>query len=374
VQGDDFCKFAEVVMLGIYLNHLRCHEETDEVGADEPYVLVAAVDLRSATPAFDVIRYGPFGDVDAREDHFAPGLSHSFWGLNEKPADLRDPQDAIFVVALMENDNGNPEALRTTVLGVVTSSIAGSAGATRDERLVRLIRDVNGILLLPTAFGLNQDEQVGPPQELRFTREELAAAEGGNKISRTLNFRGDGGNYTLTFEILRSQHVFGAIRDKWVGLNAERGHMGLPLEVENPTFDGIGRKQQFQGGIISWHPNTGAHGIWGLIGQRWLEIGREQFGYPITDELGTTDGNGRHNHFRAVHLAGAPEASIFWSPESGAHEVFGAIRHKWAEMGWETSHLGFPVFHEQDHPVGRIQRFQGGSLLWARDTGIVTVI
>ena len=88
-----------------------------------------------------------------------------------------------------------------------------------------------------------------------------------------------------------------------------------------------------------------------------------QFGYPVTDELPTPDGGGRFNHFRAVHQPGKPEASIYWSPETGAaHEVYGLIRAKWAEMGWEQSHLGYPISAEEDHAGGRIQRFQGGSL------------
>lgn len=107
-------------MLQMYLRSIHCHEETDEVGADEPYVLVTSVNLASSVsvqgfpvplPAFDVVRYG-FDDVDDEETHFTPGMSQSFWGLNGAPAALADPQKAIFVVSLMENDDGDPEATR----------------------------------------------------------------------------------------------------------------------------------------------------------------------------------------------------------------------------------------------------------------------
>ncbi|MGM7721568.1 LGFP repeat-containing protein [Metabacillus sp. Hm71] len=163
--------------------------------------------------------------------------------------------------------------------------------------------------------------------------------------------------------------VFGAIRDKWLQF---QGPLGNPLDVEKPTFDGVGRSQQFQGGTVSWHPELGAFAVWGLINARWLQIGREKFGYPITDELKTPDGRGRFNHFRAIHLPGKPDASIYWSPETGAHEIFGAIRHKWAELGWEKSHLGYPIGPEQDRPGGgRIQRFQRGSISWTPQGGAV---
>lgn len=165
--------------------------------------------------------------------------------------------------------------------------------------------------------------------------------------------------------------VFGAIRDKWAGVGGIGSPLRLPVTGEIPTFDGVGRYQNFQGGIVSWHPETNAHIVWGLIGERWLQIGREQFGYPITDETATPDGSGRFNHFKAVQLPDKAEASIYWHPNTGAHEVYGAIRAKWAEMGWERSPLGYPLDHEQDQGGGRIQRFQGGALFWTPQGGVV---
>lgn len=166
-----------------------------------------------------------------------------------------------------------------------------------------------------------------------------------------------------------SSPVFGAIRDKWMQF---QGTLGNPLDAEKPTFDGVGRSQQFQGGIISWHPETGAHVVWGLIGERWLRIGREQFGYPITDELTTPDRIGRYNHFKAVHLSNKPDSSIYWTQQTGAHEVYGAIRDKWAQLGWEKSQLGYPIGPEQERPGGgRIQRFQRGSISWTPQGGAV---
>lgn len=170
-----------------------------------------------------------------------------------------------------------------------------------------------------------------------------------------------------------SYKVVGAIRTKWEEMRLAPANLGYPVDHEVPTFDGVGRLQAFQRGMICWHPETGAHLVWGLIGERWLQIGREQFGYPITDEIPTPDGRGRFNHFRAVHLPGKPEASIYWHPDTGAHEVYGAIHAKWAEMGFERSQLGFPVTAEQDLAGGRVQRFQGGSLFWTPLQGDVVV-
>ena len=165
--------------------------------------------------------------------------------------------------------------------------------------------------------------------------------------------------------------AIGAIGAKWATVGKQLGPLGNPTSVETPTFDGVGRWQQFKAGIISWHPETGAHIVWGKIGERWLELGREQFGYPITDEVWTLDGRGRANHFRAVQFANKPLASIYWSPESGAHEIYGAIREKWIELGAEQSSLGYPLSPEQKLADERVQRFQGGSLFWTPRMGVV---
>jgi uncharacterized protein with LGFP repeats len=164
--------------------------------------------------------------------------------------------------------------------------------------------------------------------------------------------------------------VFGAIRDKWASLGFERSVLGYPTSSASPTFDGAGAAQTFQGGVISWHPTIGAHEVHGAILARWLEAGRERFGHPTTDETPTPDSIGRFNHFRSVELPGGPESSIYWSPSTGPHDVFGAIRDKWASLGFERSVLGYPV--ESAHAQaggGATQRFQGGVITWTSTGG-----
>jgi hypothetical protein len=183
-----------------------------------------------------------------------------------------------------------------------------------------------------------------------------------------------GGGIVYNFWLKKAPpNVIGAIHAKWAEISMAPNNLGDPVDNEVPTFDGIGRIQAFQRGMICWHPETGAHVVWGLIGERWLQIGREKFGYPITDEIPTPDGRGRFNHFRTVHFPGKPEASIYWHPDTGAYEVYGAIREKWAEFGFERSHLGFPITAEQDFDGGRVQRFQRGSLRWTQLQGVVVV-
>jgi uncharacterized protein with LGFP repeats len=160
--------------------------------------------------------------------------------------------------------------------------------------------------------------------------------------------------------------VYGGIYQKWVSLGAEGGFLGYPYIDETGSSDGVGRFNHFQNGSIYWTPSTGAHEIHGAIRQRWAEMGAEKaFGYPVTDETKTPDGVGRYNHFSAG-------GSIYWTPNTGAHEVYGAIRVKWASMGWEKSFLGYPLTGEQDVAGGgRINYFQGGTIYWTPQGGAV---
>jgi len=165
--------------------------------------------------------------------------------------------------------------------------------------------------------------------------------------------------------------VIGAIREKWLKLGGE-GFFGHAIDIERPTFDGVGRAQQFSGGgIISWHPAIGAFAVWGQIGEKWVALGREKYGYPITDELTCSDGRGRLNHFRAMHLAGHPEASIYWSPATGAQEVRGAIRATWFARGAERGPLGYPTSDEHSTGRGdeRRSNFVNGRITWTSARG-----
>ncbi|HWU05139.1 MAG TPA: hypothetical protein VN520_01800 [Streptomyces sp.] len=168
--------------------------------------------------------------------------------------------------------------------------------------------------------------------------------------------------------------VIGAIREKWLALGGDGGILRQALDDERPTFDGLGRAQEFQAGTVSWHPLTGAFAVWGLIRETWFGMGREQYGYPVTDESGCPDGRGRFNHFRAVHTPGNPEASIYWTPETGAHPVYGDIRRKWSELGWENSPLKYPLAPETDCPTGggRRQAFEAGTAVWHPAHGTFT--
>jgi len=162
-----------------------------------------------------------------------------------------------------------------------------------------------------------------------------------------------------------AHEVHGFIRDKWKDLGWERSFLGYPLTDESRTPDGIGRYNHFQGGSIYWTPNTGAHEVHGFIRDKWKALGWERsfLGYPLTDETRTPDGVGRYNHFQ--------NGSIYWTPSIGAHEVHGAIRDKWSELGWERSCLLYPTSDEFQAGNARRSNFQNGTISWTPETGAI---
>jgi len=53
--------------------------------------------------------------------------------------------------------------------------------------------------------------------------------------------------------------------------------------------------------------------------------------------------------------------------------VYGAIRAKWAELGWENSALGYPMSDEYAVTGGRESEFQKGYITHNATTGALTV-
>ena len=162
----------------------------------------------------------------------------------------------------------------------------------------------------------------------------------------------------------------GAIDAKYRSLGGCGSMLGVPITNERATPDGVGRYSVFERGSIYWTRKTGAHEVHGIIRDKWKDLGWEPgvLGYPISDEVTTPDRNGRYNVFEG--------GSIYWTPETGAHEVLGRIRDKWKELGWEAGALGYPTSGEYAVTGGRRSDFQHGSIEWnaATDTATVEMI
>ncbi|WP_432561628.1 SpoIID/LytB domain-containing protein [Kineococcus sp. SYSU DK003] len=158
-----------------------------------------------------------------------------------------------------------------------------------------------------------------------------------------------------------AHEVRGAIRSEWARLGWETG-LGFPTTGDTRTPNGVGYYNHFQGGSVYWSPGTGAHAVGGAIRDRWAGLGWETgLGFPTSSDARTPNGLGWYTHFQG--------GSIYWTAFTGAHEVRGSILQKWASLGWENG-LGFPTTGDRALPGGRwFTAFQGGSIYYGPTTG-----
>lgn len=177
------------------------------------------------------------------------------------------------------------------------------------------------------------------------------------------------------------QPLHGAIRAKYAQLGWEiafylgdvMDEYGFPFGAEYLTFDGSGFAQDFTKGTMVWHADLGCFFVRGPLEETWMIRGREQWGYPIIDRAQTPDKDGHYQHFRAIHLPGQPERSIYDSVRTEPHSIEGDFRERWAHGGWERSTLGYPT-SEQYPIVGSpdfAQDFEHGRIVLFQDQGAV---
>ncbi|WP_084721924.1 LGFP repeat-containing protein [Rhodococcus marinonascens] len=163
-----------------------------------------------------------------------------------------------------------------------------------------------------------------------------------------------------------------AMADRWIGnyivggaIEVEYDQAGGYNKFGNPTTPesnaaDFGRFQVFErSNSIYWHSDTGAHQIGGRIRDKWGDFGWEtgSLHYPTTRELPTPQGQGVFNHFQG--------GSIYWSPATDAHQIWGMVRDQWAVEGWENSPYGFPRTDEYTNPSysdGFKQDFENGTI------------
>ena len=103
----------------------------------------------------------------------------------------------------------------------------------------------------------------------------------------------------------------------------------------------------------------------GAIFARWESMGGDNsaLGAPRSPEA-SGEGTARYATFE--------KGAVYWSPESGAEPVTGAIYDAWASLGYERGALGLPTSGEIQEPQWVVQNFQHGTLNFDREKGTVT--
>lgn len=179
--------------------------------------------------------------------------------------------------------------------------------------------------------------------------------------------------------------VKGKIGEEYVAAAEANGQtpeefFGATTSSELDAANG-GKFQTFENDkSIYWNPDVSggqANQVGGEIFDRWGEATMNgspgyEWGplhYPTTREWATAESGasgvaGRGNHFEG--------GSIYWSPDTGAHVVWGLIRDAWWHLGAESSALGLPIGEESFDGSSYVQQFEGG-YLYLRTDGLARV-
>ncbi|MBV6697819.1 hypothetical protein KV557_11860 [Kitasatospora aureofaciens] len=161
---------------------------------------------------------------------------------------------------------------------------------------------------------------------------------------------------------------YGTIGAKYAAMGGANSVLGVPVRAEADSSLG-GRFQQFQNGIILWHPDD-AHPVYGdILTAFWATDAERRWGFPTSDEADAAKApNGTRGRYQFF------EHGLFlWSPQTGTHEIHGAINDAFAANGREAA-LGYPTTDEVDENGGKAQHFQAATIHWnsTRGTWITT--
>lgn len=133
---------------------------------------------------------------------------------------------------------------------------------------------------------------------------------------------------------------------------------------------GTGFGQNFAGGKIYFTPETGAHIMQGAILDKYLSLGGPadgDLGFPTIDE-----GAGKAPDSRNTTFSAADNPVIFFTPDTGARVVRGAINAAWDKLGGSAGPLGVPTDDEVYDGDTSTQSFSGGQLSWNSKTKTFT--
>lgn len=92
------------------------------------------------------------------------------------------------------------------------------------------------------------------------------------------------------------------IDQKYQNMGGPSSLLGEPTGAETIAPDGVGHFRYFRGGVIYWSPQTGAHEIHGSILNKWAQLNWEKgpLGYPTSDVIRISNGVG--NYFQHGYI------------------------------------------------------------------------
>ncbi len=257
-----------------------------------------------------------------------------------------------------------------TVLVVVAAVVSASSRSALAERFCGRPHVVSGAILD------KYKELGGPNSNLRCPAgDQTSTPDGHGRRMRFDNAEDGGDEQWIYWSPETGAHpVWGRIGDKWAALGPER--LGFPTgDEESLRAPRTGKSQRFEHATIYWQPsrtNMAYALLDDKIGEKWRKLDR-LVGLPVTDEVPTADGNGARQDFE--------DGGIYWhDPSNQAYMVpgsAGGFHEKWRNLGYESGRLGAPKADEVPTAdrEGRKQEFERGTTYWhlSRSKGAHTV-
>lgn len=162
-----------------------------------------------------------------------------------------------------------------------------------------------------------------------------------------------------------------SIEDRYAAFGGLNSLLGAPIgdAVDAPG----GAARNYEGGAIFYSKDTGAHVMYGAILERYKALGGpgSELGYPKNDESDTGDGTGRFNDFT---FPGG--ASMYWTPQWGASVIKGRVLDAWRRSGGITGPFGYPSSDTSildGVQTGKFVGPEGTEIQWSEAAGLVTV-
>ena len=162
-----------------------------------------------------------------------------------------------------------------------------------------------------------------------------------------------------------------AIDDRYTVFGGEGSLLGTPTgqAVDVPG----GAERDYQGGAIYYSKDTGAHVMYGAILDRYRNLGGpgSELGFPKNDESDTGDNTGRFNDFSTPG-----GASIYWTPQWGASVIKGRVLEAWRQSGGITGPFGYPSADTSvldGVQTGKFVGPEGTEIQWSEAAGLVTI-
>jgi hypothetical protein len=178
------------------VQQLRCLISGPEVGDQEPYLIIATVDMLAGAglvPDLHTVLVGPWSGVRSASSPVAAPGDVSFWDLNGDPKELQSAEDAIFLAGLIENDGASPDAIRGAVQSALRVSLLSNIGRDYDtladtmrSAMVGAIDSALGLGIGPSH--LNFDDRVAA-RHVDLSTEDLDAIDVLGAISKEIGFR-----------------------------------------------------------------------------------------------------------------------------------------------------------------------------------------